>query len=122
MSTWDPLVYAGCLERLDRSCFFWKDLHWGLDRSELLERAKERNKALQEYCDDMGLVGEERELVVAKHKANPCAPCGRSGCDAFEEEVREFQRCSRCKSIAYCGRTCQKIDWAEHRKICRDPN
>jgi MYND finger len=122
LSTWDPLVYAGCLERLGNDCFFWKDLHWGLDTSELLIRTKAWNKALHEYCDDAGLVGEERDRVVAKHTANPRAPCGRPGCAAFEKEVREFQRCSRCKSIAYCGRACQKMDWAEHRKACCEPN
>jgi MYND finger len=114
VSTWDPFVYAGCLER---SGVFWNDLHWGLDKPELLHQTQEWNKALQEYCEGTGLAGE----VVAKHTANPCAPCGRVGCTAFEKEVREFQRCSRCKSIAYCGRTCQKMDWAEHRMICREP-
>jgi MYND finger len=92
--------------------------HWRLDNSELLTRVEEWNKALEEYCNDEGLVGEETERVMAKHSANPCAPCGRMGCDAFEKEVREFRRCSRCKSIAYCDRACQKLDWAEHRKTC----
>jgi MYND finger len=117
MLTWDLNVYAGCMERLE-SPFFWKDLHWKLDKSELLVRAKSWNTALQQYCDDAGLVGDERDRVVAKHTANPCAPCGRVGCDAFEREVREFQRCSRCKTISYCGRDCQKKDWAAHRKGC----
>jgi MYND finger len=117
MQSWDMDVYAGCLERL-KTPFFWKDLHWKLDKSELLARAKRWNNALDTYCDDVGLVGAERDRVVAKHRANPCAPCGRAGCDAFEKEVREFQRCSRCKTISYCGRACQKEDWAEHRKCC----
>jgi MYND finger len=76
------------------------------------------NKALDMYCDDEGLAGEERDQVIARHAANPCAPCGRVGCGAFEKEVKEFSRCSRCKLIAYCGRACQKLGWAEHRKGC----
>jgi MYND finger len=115
--TWDMGVYAGCMERLERP-FIWRDLHWKLDKSELLAQTKRWNKALQQYCDDMGLQGDERDRVVAKHRANPCAPCGRVGCDAFEKEVREFQRCSKCKSISYCGRACEKKDWAVHRKCC----
>jgi MYND finger len=117
LGTWDPLVYAGCLDRLDDG-FLWKDTHWKLDKTVLLRRVEEWNRALQKYCDDEGLVGEERERVVAKHTANPCTPCGRVGCDAFEKEVREFQRCSRCKAIAYCGRECQKLDWPGHRPFC----
>jgi MYND finger len=31
---------------------------------------------------------------------------------------RRIRRCSRCKRIAYCGRACQTLDWAEHRKEC----
>jgi MYND finger len=116
---WDPAVYAGCVERLDRPFFLWKDLHWKLDKSELLRRTEAWNKALDRYCSDMDLVGEDRDRVVARHAANPCAPCGRDGCDAFENEVREFPRCSRCKMIAYCGRACQKMDWAHHGRTCR---
>jgi MYND finger len=117
MGTWDNEVYAGCLERLEKP-FFWKDVHWILDEAELLHLSAQWNRALQQYCDDVGLQGDKRERVVARHTANPCAPCGRVGCDAFEREVREFRRCSRCKAIAYCGRDCQKLDWADHRKVC----
>jgi MYND finger len=117
MATWDRFVYAECVERIDHS-FFWCDVHWVQDKSELLRRSKEWNRALEAYRDDAGLMGEERDRVIARHTANPRGPCGRVGCDAFEREVKEFQRCSRCKSIGYCSQTCQKMDWAKHRKSC----
>ena len=34
--------------------------------------------------------------------------CGRSA----------LQMCANCKSAAYCGKSCQKIHWGLHRKIC----
>jgi MYND finger len=116
-----PEVYAGCLERLadDDVFFLWKDLHWMVDESELLRRAQAWNKALQEYCRDKEFEGEELAQVIAKHRANPCAPCGRIGCNAFEKEPKEFRRYSRCKLISYCCQECQKLDWSEHRKGCR---
>jgi MYND finger len=116
----DPVVYHGCVERLkaENEFFTWTDLHWHLEEPELLRQSQAWNKALEAYCDDKGFVGEERARVVAKHTANPCAPCGRVGCDAFETEPKEFPRCSRCKAIAYCGRECQTMAWAEHRKVC----
>lgn len=40
MATWDWLVYAGCLERLDYPTP-WSDVHWDLDRPELLKRAQD---------------------------------------------------------------------------------
>ena len=30
--------------------------------------------------------------------------------------------CSQCKKVKYCGRECQRDDWAEHRKVCRKQN
>jgi MYND finger len=117
MASWDGAVYAGCLDRLDKP-FFWFDLHWGIDRTELLRRAKEWDQALQKYCDDMELAGEERERVIAKHTANPCAPCAYVGCSAFETNARDFQRCGRCRRVAYCRRKCQQMDWDEHRMVC----
>jgi MYND finger len=114
---WDPDVYLGCLERLTKA-FVWRDLHWRLDKSELLRRTREWNEALEAYCDDAGLVGDERDRVIEQHMAIPCAPCGRVGCSAFETYPKEFPRCSWCKSIAYCCRKCQKEDWHQHLRQC----
>jgi MYND finger len=119
MTTWDWRVYAGCLERLGRPLYVWMDVHWNRDRTTLLRQVREWNAALEKYCDDVGLQGEERELVVHRHTANPCGPCGFIGCDAFETKVREFEWCAQCKAIAYCSRRCQRKDWAEHSKICK---
>jgi MYND finger len=123
VASWDPKVYAGCLERLaddDDDFFLWTDLHWKVDTSELVRRARAWNTALKKCCLCMGLEGEEKAHVLAMHKADPCAPCGRVGCDAFKKQPKEFQRCSRCKLIAYCSPECQKLDWTEHRKMCHE--
>jgi hypothetical protein len=116
--SWDMDVCAGCLERLEYP-FMWRDLHWKLDTLELLARTKRWNKALQQYCDDMGLQGDERDRVVAKHRANPCAPCGRVGCDAFEKEVRESPALLQVQThLLLLPVLCQKKDWAVDRKCC----
>lgn len=100
--------------------FLWTDLNWKLDKTVLLQRIQEWNNALNKYCHSAGLVGEERDRVIAQHAAIPCAPCGRARCKAFDTEAKEFRRCSRCKWIAYCGSACQKKDWTEHRKVCSE--
>jgi hypothetical protein len=115
---WDPLVYAGVVDRID-DCFTWNDLHWRLPKAELLQRTKEWNEALEKYCDDTGLTGAEREAVVQKHTANPCALCSNPSCNNRETKPKEFQNCSYCKAAAYCSRDCQKKDWkAQHKSAC----
>jgi hypothetical protein len=39
-----------------------------------------------------------------------CAQCGTSNV--------KMSSCARCLSVHYCGRTCQKSDWKQHKKIC----
>ena len=43
-----------------------------------------------------------------------CARCVKAG----TAEV-PMLRCSRCKVVRYCGRTCQKADWVGgHKLVC----
>jgi MYND finger len=46
--------------------------------------------------------------------ATVCAKCGSGA-----REGRALLRCSRCSDTKYCGRACQKADWAQHKKQCK---
>ncbi|GKY92057.1 hypothetical protein MPSEU_000177200 [Mayamaea pseudoterrestris] len=117
IGSWDTKVYAGIVERQE-DLFLWNGIFWNADKLELEQRAKEWNEALDAYCDDMGLSGEERDQIVRKHTAIPCAPCGNLACDNWEVTVKEFNRCAKCKAIAYCSRDCQKSHWKQHKRDC----
>ncbi|CAB9506658.1 expressed unknown protein [Seminavis robusta] len=117
IGTWAPDVYDGCIERLDK-LFWWSDIHWEVNEGELLNRVEEWNGALAQYCDDKGLEGNQREATIRRHAASHCAPCANPQCTAFESTVKEFGRCTQCKSVAYCSTRCQKKAWKAHKKEC----
>jgi hypothetical protein len=113
----DPDVFAGCLERIDNG-FFWTDVHWEIEKAELLIRVKEWNEALNKFCDDRRLTGSKRKSTIEKHQATPYAPCGNPRCNKVETKVKEYLKCSRCKAIAFCSRECQRDAWTIHKKSC----
>jgi hypothetical protein len=41
-----------------------------------------------------------------------CTHCGNSGGGV------SLKRCSRCRSVQYCSKTCQSDDWIEHKLEC----
>lgn len=34
--------------------------------------------------------------------------------------TEKTKRCSRCKSVYYCGPSCQRVDWFQHKKVCTE--
>jgi hypothetical protein len=44
-----------------------------------------------------------------------CAGCGIM---AQDSENGKLQDCSRCRSVRYCGKACQKVDWPGHKATC----
>ena len=42
-----------------------------------------------------------------------CATCG---------EEKRSKKCSRCKSVQYCDKDCQKYHWFVHKKVCGNPS
>jgi hypothetical protein len=41
-----------------------------------------------------------------------CAHCGIAG-------QQKLLKCSRCQKTSYCGQTCQRADWKQHKKYCK---
>ena len=73
---------------------------------------------------------EELEDIVALvlNKENTCSCLkneeeGESKCEnicAYCKQSKEkLLQCAGCQSIKYCGKTCQRSDWANHKSVCK---
>ncbi|KAK3089247.1 hypothetical protein FSP39_002079 [Pinctada imbricata] len=45
--------------------------------------------------------------------------CNNPDCENGDDSKFELKHCIRCKKVSYCGRECQKKDWAYHKKSCK---
>jgi hypothetical protein len=70
---------------------------WAANASGFVELSEEKKKAL-------------RSQLEAK-KTLRCVNCNK--------EMTKFYRCWRCTVATYCGSSCQKEAWKEHKKICK---
>lgn len=82
-------------------------------------KAQEMRARLKEALRSRGisfLVPETPSAGAPPHPVSPeacaecAAPCGEGG--------SPLQRCSRCRSVAYCGPACQRAHWKQHKGAC----
>ena len=62
---------------------------------------------------------EATKQALAKQKADVeslLASCG--ACGAAEGGSVHLCACDACSAVRYCGRECQRADWAAHRLVC----
>jgi hypothetical protein len=41
-------------------------------------------------------------------------------CATCNEHLRKVRVCERCRLVSYCGRVCQRGDWAQHKAACTE--
>jgi hypothetical protein len=58
---------------------------------------------------------QEIEFLKEYHRA--LVRC--ANCEKKEKLEKEFQKCSRCNSVYYCSKICQRTDWPSHKQICK---
>lgn len=49
-------------------------------------------------------------------KSNYCANCLGSASIGSK-----FLRCGKCKTVLYCSKSCQILDWTSHKEVCSKP-
>ena len=106
------------IKHLEGELLPWTSLHWRFPKAELLVMVKRWNIALKKYCDEAEMTSSHRKSVIEDNRATPYAPCGNANCANIETKVKEFNKCSRCKMIAYCSSECQRKGWKIHKESC----
>lgn len=53
---------------------------------------------------------QQRQASVQK-APKICATCGKEG--------EKLPKCERCRSVRYCGRSCQAQHWPTHKLVCK---
>jgi hypothetical protein len=77
-------------------------------------------------------LGEQRVLTLARKRAEDLLSAAESGsgnaagpvstrmqCANCTKSSAQLMLCGRCKTVSYCGRTCQVAHFKEHKAICR---
>jgi hypothetical protein len=69
-----------------------------------LATARERIDALRDHFNASGMQNQS-----IKYVSTACKVCGNT---------EGLKWCGACNKVRYCGATCQRADWKEHKKFC----
>lgn len=65
-------------------------------------------RSLKKFVDDV--------MAGLEDASGMCSCCWFPGSSL--EQGKSLQRCSRCRSVWYCGKLCQKMHYKKHKKNC----
>ncbi|KAK7051505.1 hypothetical protein VNI00_004479 [Paramarasmius palmivorus] len=87
---------------------------------EILPKDNELRVALEQlHSDALSLKSEMYLFTDGQYRL--ITLCASSECPLRERKYRKkikYKRCSKCFSALYCSRTCQKMDWENHKEHC----
>lgn len=88
----------------------WAAAHVSVGEQRVLRLAKTKAESLLEAVES----GSEDVNGVGKDELSARVRCVNCGKDSMP-----LMLCGRCKTVIYCGRTCQVVHYKEHKEICR---
>ncbi len=74
-----------------------------------MEHKRRWHAAFKNNLSDFSAYHREKAMAAVQNKKN-CHNCDAENCN---------KKCMKCKSVAYCGKTCQVTDWPRHKRVCK---
>ena len=62
-------------------------------------------------------MAQETKIAMGEPNLEVCANIMK--CKNKDKAEKKLMRCTRCKSVVYCGRDCQVNHFADHKKVCK---
>ena len=87
-----------CPENLEKT----NAVQWKIGNN--LNDTKYQINILRNHFNEIGMESEKINYTIKS--------CKRYG------KTDNLKSCGACKKVKYCGTTCQKSDWKEHKKVC----
>lgn len=85
------------------------------------------NCKMENYCSKSCQASHWVSHKTKCHKRTYSAEQSRKGtsytlsqCAYCNNEMKDLKKCSQCKSVGYCSKTCQEKHWSEHKEICQN--
>jgi len=100
--------------RRGENTLYWKAI------TQLLSNETEEQRNSSNTSSSRAYYTTEGELITRDCPSFYFFECHYAPCTAIETEPREFAMCGRCQQARYCGRECQRDDWAVHRDHCSE--
>jgi hypothetical protein len=90
-----------------------------LDADKYQERLEIYRSIKDDFIEGLDRIGPG---TPADYKADTGLMFGGS-CGAYmcwNSEPEKLQRCSKCLVVSYCSKECQRKDWPNHKKVCKN--
>lgn len=71
-----------------------------------------------QFANSPSYVDFSGNSLAATQRVRECATCRQT----TKLDGSPLAHCKGCKAIHYCGRACQRVDWASHKRNCDHPS
>lgn len=84
----------------------------------IIHRDAHRELLLQPRRSEVFLVQDSSRSTTDSKDIIGAVKCFQPECNITETTDRKLLPCARCRTVTYCSKTCQRLDWQRHKPVC----